>query len=694
MKKFMRILNEAVRNNSGFSLMEVIVAAGMMGIVSLGVVQMTSNMQKSSKTMAYKFSITQLQNRAFMVLSSPFGCANTIAGAIPATATGIVIPNGISDSPPPAGTFRAANIIDQNGNDVLTVGTVYGAGSSGALTYNGFTLFPKNATTLIFELNFARVGAVAIDKVAFMTNFNKRIDITLPLGITGNITGCNATGGANESQLHCETLLGGTYNITTGTCTEIHLGDSTTGATETNAAGVFDGLQVVDWAAPDSDTNGGGLLVGGAIDINVPNSGEAIIETFLQIGTGNDSLLEVGNGAAASGNGNAQIMRSLSVGKQPPTDAAGQLLVSQGVGIGVAPPAGVNGLLYVNNSVGIGTPPSGNAGSLRTSGSSTIGNSSDDQHRFTGSIGLGVGAPGPNDMRIQGSIGIGTAPNSIDGSISTTGRSIFGDSGADTHFFNGSVGIGASPVIGQGNLRTSGRTYLGDSPTDFHVIQGAMNLYDGGSLSLTNGHITTSRTASQIGLYGFNNRRFVTKEWVYNQFAAGFTLAQRQAIVSNILSMTNSNAFNSFEEAIGDQTISSIYVDNCPDNTNYYVAGINLAITAQSNINHLRIQPLCLNKNTLCASGVCVTANHRVRRTAHTGYHFTASGAVISNSPDCTWYGSSFRVSYGANNAIITAQGLKACPGNRPTMSGLRTYPTTGGTGFTVLCCSMRVPTN
>jgi type II secretory pathway pseudopilin PulG len=75
LKKYLKLL----RSTRGFSLVEVMIAAGMLGLVSLGVMQLTSNQSKSTKTFETKFEVTSIVAEIRTLLSNTESCKATFA---------------------------------------------------------------------------------------------------------------------------------------------------------------------------------------------------------------------------------------------------------------------------------------------------------------------------------------------------------------------------------------------------------------------------------------------------------------------------------------------------------------------------------------------------------------------------------------------------------------------------------------
>lgn len=67
-----------IRNNRGFSLLEVMVAAGMLGVISLGVMKVMDMQGKSAKRMDTQLSEGEIYRRVTTNLSDSDACVNTL----------------------------------------------------------------------------------------------------------------------------------------------------------------------------------------------------------------------------------------------------------------------------------------------------------------------------------------------------------------------------------------------------------------------------------------------------------------------------------------------------------------------------------------------------------------------------------------------------------------------------------------
>ena len=151
-------------SEGGMSLLEVMVAAGILGVISIGVMQLNQNMSRSSKRMNQQLDIVQLTNKIQPAISVNESCQRsfrmqTLGEGLPATG--------------------ANGILDGSGNSVIKVGDKYGN-----LTVTGITFFDvKPAETTQFftkDPNNPSGPAIQSRKRA------AKIRVDLRRGITGD----------------------------------------------------------------------------------------------------------------------------------------------------------------------------------------------------------------------------------------------------------------------------------------------------------------------------------------------------------------------------------------------------------------------------------------------------------------------------------------------------------------------------
>lgn len=115
-----RLLKRILRNKYGFSITEVLVAAGMLGVVSLGLMQMTGQQGKSQKKMRIDFNVTTLLYDLSAINKNQDACENTLS-TIAASGDLTSLPRNIT-------------LKDQRDNNLLVVGQEIGNGTGGAVT--------------------------------------------------------------------------------------------------------------------------------------------------------------------------------------------------------------------------------------------------------------------------------------------------------------------------------------------------------------------------------------------------------------------------------------------------------------------------------------------------------------------------------------------------------------------------------
>jgi hypothetical protein len=122
-KEFNNFLKERfLRNIEGFSLAEIMVAAGILGMISLGVMQMTQNLQKNQKKFQYDAEINEFLTRLQMGLRDKTACERTFIGADEPANPGVPL-QPITVHADAQGTYQASAAL---------VNAIYGGGENGA----------------------------------------------------------------------------------------------------------------------------------------------------------------------------------------------------------------------------------------------------------------------------------------------------------------------------------------------------------------------------------------------------------------------------------------------------------------------------------------------------------------------------------------------------------------------------------
>ncbi|MFI5391492.1 MAG: type II secretion system protein J, partial [Bacteriovoracales bacterium] len=101
---------------SGFSIMEVMIAAALLGVVSVGVMNVTKNMSKSSKADAQRVEFAQVTNQVQSILRDEYSCEASLMG---------FSPQGAGSQVPILKRKKS----DGTSAEVFTSGNAYGTGA-------------------------------------------------------------------------------------------------------------------------------------------------------------------------------------------------------------------------------------------------------------------------------------------------------------------------------------------------------------------------------------------------------------------------------------------------------------------------------------------------------------------------------------------------------------------------------------
>lgn len=97
---FLGSMKRTVSRNKGFTVVEVLVAVGIMGIVSLGIAEMFRQMAEQQRNVVQLMNKQDLKSMTTIATRDKGGCTNTLGGIlIPTTVGGAVnVPNGVRDN--------------------------------------------------------------------------------------------------------------------------------------------------------------------------------------------------------------------------------------------------------------------------------------------------------------------------------------------------------------------------------------------------------------------------------------------------------------------------------------------------------------------------------------------------------------------------------------------------------------------
>lgn len=206
------------KDEKGFSLVEIMVAAGFLGVISLGASQMISRMMKGQATAEVKMEAIEIRRQIISNMSDKTACENTLVGT------------SLGES--------VTAIKNASNANLFSVGSKYGANALELQSINVVDVGDLGSGMRDAEL---RVVFKSLKKAAYGTS-NKTFRSRLKVKATGpaaQITECfDDTSGviATANETSC-IALGGVWEPTTSTCTVSHFvrkdGDTMTGTLET-----------------------------------------------------------------------------------------------------------------------------------------------------------------------------------------------------------------------------------------------------------------------------------------------------------------------------------------------------------------------------------------------------------------------------------------------------------------------------
>jgi len=461
----MSLLKKFTRSNSGFTLVEVMVAAGLIGVLSLAVLQLTENIQRSSKKMSQDFNKQQLMTMISTNMMSSESCRNSFVRndndvSVPTEerVDPVVAPTYTSGINPQtnganAGTDR--ELRDRNNRVFLSVGDKFGGNDAGAIMIeqirlanyeNGAEPFNNGAQTATLEIQIARTLTTRLEASGRTAQQIKdaekasslgqsRSYIRIPVKVQLLTTGPRIGQVRNcytefESHLEtvCETSFAGEHDFPgTSRCRDIEIykptagndiAISTLGSIEVRKETAGAGRDLLaETSADGSVVMQGGLGVGfGAAD-SVDDDGDMIATGGLVLG-GTDNPTE----------GVLSASRSVVAGSTTLAPATGDILATSGISAGdttIDPP---NGVIVSDQDVRVGSGISVgsktldvNVGDIKATGGfgtgpslpTDIGNG-DVLARDGMSVGSGATtSPGNGDLWVQNRARVGSVSASI-----------------------------------------------------------------------------------------------------------------------------------------------------------------------------------------------------------------------------------------------------------------------------------------
>ncbi len=226
-------------NQKGFSLIEIMVALGMLGIISLGTMQLMTNMTKGQKGMTFKSNIDQIVNEVKMAMRTEANCTATLTGLSPSTSTQPVNDNEIKKN------CESAGGVISNCTTLISIDQIIGGGSGANvritdITHTGSAL--NGATdetgtgTISISMQLTDSSGDALDSNKIFGSSTIRRDISTSYNNGGagtEITACTGDS-TTYAEIACD-KIGGTFLKPDGPCTAVKISGYSAALTEEGA---------------------------------------------------------------------------------------------------------------------------------------------------------------------------------------------------------------------------------------------------------------------------------------------------------------------------------------------------------------------------------------------------------------------------------------------------------------------------
>jgi len=640
-----------IKSQSGFSLAEVMVAAGMLGVVSLAVTQLMSNMSKGSKKLQQDAEVYGIEQRINQSMRKQSNCTASFRGENLSAAFSDVVDLDLAR---PAWSRSAAGDVAANKNPFAVAGTVYGAGGSRVEVENiaiaGFYDGDGPAVAGSYSLTANRQ-----QQYTFLAD--------------GNATDA----GANTTRNMGEAVIRVTFRK------QIDRAGGDAQAREDHNKKTFGAETIIKYIPIRVVTNGANVIQECYGDTS--NFTEASCDTIDGTidGDGDCKNVTIRN-VIANTNDPAVTVEGNLVISPDPTNLATHDSDKGSVGIGLAPNVGSASNVDIAGSVGIGTPSSGTAGDLNVGRDATVTNNLN----VVNSIGVNALPTGvPGTVHIGNMLAIGATPPaggvgtaSIQNSLvvgSGTASGTVGDITASNR-----VGVGAANPGASGSLRVSNSVGIGVDPSgnagDLNIARNgtitgtlAVNGVTGGNSITVNKNILTTANINEITA----NKHLVTREWVNNH--VGQALAPAGVVSAMVGYIDNMNVSQGYE-AIKAAICASMRINGTgTGNTNCDITGYTAltSVTWNSSTHLLTINQKGGSAVTTYVRN-CSNSGTRCSQVLTTGYMYAASyirsASYVQGSSLCIGSTSRCRTNFnyqrcgtGSNMVGMTTGGAIIC---------------------------------
>lgn len=200
--------NPRAKNNKAFSVIEVLVATGLLSLISLAIVTLLTETMKTQRGLQAKDAQREVMAEITQHLGDGAACLNTFSGINPTT---------LATAP------VSVSALNNAGTPVTAKYTIGAQDNSNLLEYKKFELveYEPNATDPTQGLVNLAVTLTKLGGVTGVKDIQQKIRLKLNLDASNNITGCSAIGAASAaasaiSHGKQRFLTNGTFTTPTG----------------------------------------------------------------------------------------------------------------------------------------------------------------------------------------------------------------------------------------------------------------------------------------------------------------------------------------------------------------------------------------------------------------------------------------------------------------------------------------------
>lgn len=545
----------------GFTLVEVMVAAGLLGVLSVAVTQIMGNINRGTKKVRQDFEVNSFKNRISTLMLSQEVCSATLSGLevtdapggtavpfikkLPADTIGDAVfkPNDVVGEAGSAFTIQNMNIVGYCNEADGTAFSQNGCGADvnlyGAVNYIDVNGDPVTQRSGVVSL---RINLRKSNKQGGLTEEQKDAIKKSSFGGLNTVTSIklNVITDVNNEIIKCFgdkldyaqaacSAMGGTYFKDEGLCRNFVFRNDRSIESE-----------VVD--NPDKGNSQG-------------------YERFSLNVDGPTRLYGTGYNAGVSEPARGGVVISVDNTSLPTPTDAGSLWVEKNLHLGAAttdnPTINITGavsadLNYLAPATNINTNGTINE---TFGGSKTTNITGDDLNTVTGNISNDAAGFITNESGGKNTI------TSSAGEVEVNAAGVVDVNGSAgmTVDITGEINTNASTDINTNasaniNTTSAGTHTLTGQNVNINGVNTVRLQRDGVNAAYLDagGHLISNFTYSQIGDYGANNSRFVTKEWVYRTLATSFGADERKAILQHLLNDagTAQDKYTSIRDAI------------------------------------------------------------------------------------------------------------------------------------------------